>query len=1439
MDEQEEFEFRYRYEQEQKQTGAVKAPSSTGGRLYGSSYDKYLAEMQERASRPSIPGAEAYDKAKPMSYEEWAKLKDKKHGDRLLSLPDVAMTIGSAPFAAVNAVGGALANKLTGQEDFLPAYERIFNQTMWQPKTDTGEDILNALNPVLGAFPAVGGYVGPLGAMRKAKAKPIPQSKDFAAALQEEAPKSEPVVEAPDLRLEHPIAAENRVAAQNKAVRGADDWNSMEHAARAVDEEIAAMEQLQRQQAEEALAAEQARTHAFLRDAQQTVIDDTPHGDRPAQFGMTDEFGRVDEGVPGIERDATGQMRVVQGSGIPIRADLSIEAQNLQDPLQMNLWGDELSGRSQDGSIGMTQALDRMPPGAAREQAVSQLSGVPVKDLASKVSTVLQEGPQGLSRTQLGAIDTRALKWRDAVEKDISHLNPKWTGMSIKWQPSPYGPEVAILKDGNEVGSLTTQVQGDNLTVGRVAVNPEFRGTGLAKLMYEAVSTLGGDIVRSSNQLPDGKAMWDHFEQTGYGPAGKIPFKGMSRGQRGALNFEAVLQKLKGRKQLPSVEDLSIGTPPKAIAPEEAAHLNFVADKAAAVGMNQYSRISTPEQVMVNPGKDIRPSYTGGRNATVSGVEGMVRLYPQNKLLNFVRTTFQEARNQAEIWSKDFLTGKEGINSHLNKLTQEQKNEVVGLLLEADRQQRPISDTALEKLGFTPEQSLAVKRIRDALDHLYAEKTKALGAQGFDAHTYREGYVPANFGGAYKSLVGHYKDGKWITTGIAQADTLYGLKKAEEWYRQQDGSVEIIRAGTSKLGTGRTGLKQSSGLGRSNDAWANLIAALAKVDPEFAKAKAMADQKGIDATASLYDFQVHELHKKGVTGALGNRPWLDKNTNTKQFIEGLVQYLEDGYRYTAYQKPLTDTMTLISNPELRKTQKNAARYTEQYLEHLKGQGLSPIGAGLNSAVDAIVSGLGLGHGKMQKVAHEISHYSALHMMGFANIGFLGMQLTQLATGGMPEASSIVSQHGLPPSAMPKALNNTMNFLVKLGLDRKMGKSQDLPAHMVEAFDWADSVGMFTFSESELAHQVLQSKLRKKSDKILDASIRYGELATRPTVFLWYADLFNQAGFTGKEALLKAQAATDYAMVNYHPDERPMLYQSLGVMGSLLGALSTYKHNFVTQGITRSKHAVTEPAAFGTFMALGLAMYGLGGFPGYEEVDNKVNEYSGKSIRQWVLDNPQQPSVAMDGWLSAASGLDFQSRLSMSSLFPDSPASMFPHISNISNIFMKGMEFAINPDTGSFQDLALAGAPKSIANALEMSVFEDGNIRLRKTGENKYTTPRTKEEEMVRAITGIKPFRETLEDKSVFQARVVESRRQDKLKAAQQRFDRAFLLDDPAGMDKAAAAYEEHSGDLTTLFDSGRLAKLVEESSKGERARRAGTPSSLNSLKTYETFMGNK
>lgn len=121
------------------------------------------------------------------------------------------------------------------------------------------------------------------------------------------------------------------------------------------------------------LTVEEKKALDFL-NAKQMEIDDTPHNGN-AELPFT---GSVKGIVP---RDAFTR---IDENGMPIRADLSMEAQNLQDPRQRNLWGDELPQKSeQENPLGITQALDTMPSlpwkNSPRDVALDRLSGESVK----------------------------------------------------------------------------------------------------------------------------------------------------------------------------------------------------------------------------------------------------------------------------------------------------------------------------------------------------------------------------------------------------------------------------------------------------------------------------------------------------------------------------------------------------------------------------------------------------------------------------------------------------------------------------------------------------------------------------------------------------------------------------------------------------------------------------------------------------------------------------------------------------------------------------------------------------------------------------------------------------------------------------------------------------------------------------------------------------
>ena len=245
---------------------------------------------------------------------------------------------------------------------------------------------------------------------------------------------------------------------------------------------------------------------------------------------------------------------------------------------------------------------------------------------------------------------------------------------------------------------------------------------------------------------------------------------------------------------------------------------SVLAKKERAVGLsNQYQRVTTLEQAvsMIDPSADL--SKVGNTNLR-SGSEAVLRTNVRNGPVNFIRTSFQEARNKAKVLSKKYITNnKTGAVSLLRQLDQDEKNGVAAVMQGASKHQVELSDANLVELGLNDKQIAAVKAIRDMPDVRYAEAMKAAGEQGYEGFQYRKGYLPSMFSGAYIKFVGELnKDGKFVTKGIAQSDTKAGLKAALEAYAKQ-GWTETIDGNYR-------GLKESTGVNRMYNGFAAVVA---------------------------------------------------------------------------------------------------------------------------------------------------------------------------------------------------------------------------------------------------------------------------------------------------------------------------------------------------------------------------------------------------------------------------------------------------------------------------------------------------------------------------------------------------------------------------------------------------------------------------------------
>jgi hypothetical protein len=1308
-----------------------------------------------------------------------------------------------------------------------------------------------------------------------------------------------PPVVAPELRLEAPVAADIRVKEQAKKLNTAEDFNNRDANVRAVQEEIDAFEarrKFEQGQQEQALAAaEQQKNNEFL-NAKQDIIDDHPYGDVPAQYGSTLEHVRIDE------------------NGMPIRADLSMEAQNLQDPLQRNLWGDEMDTPTGDGGVPLTQAIDSMPGGPSREQAIAGLRGYNedgrIKGIENSVSMpddlARFEGEGGTLRggKQSGAVDFQTIvdlfpafaksKFRETLYRGTtnpdSKLTPSTSGGTLgNGLYTAVRPQYAsAFADGvggnvhpvyvNVTRPLIINGPGDPtiralMSLGesresamQIIDNADKRNKNITTEIQTRAERQGYDgiALHRGGSLSEVVAFKQDQVKSAISPSG-----GMGRKQAGSIDFQAITDIFTGKRvvggstsgKLPmtgrgiTMPD-SVDNP---ISPATIARKNQLAsaEKYARLQDSNYGDIKTIEELKTKleaSGKgDINNNPV--RDYTIAGVEGMVRNFPAHPIFKFVRSKLTDARNNTARFETEYVTGLNGLNTLYRDMNKAEWTDVAEALQAASKSQIAITPALIAKWGFNEKQAAYINRVSETMDAMHATASEGLTAMGQKGLGKRVAYVPSMFSGAYTSLVGHMVTGsdgkqKFIIKGVAQGDTKAQHAAALEHYTKQGDKFSTVVKLRDRMLTG--GVHKSN---RVFDGFNDLVNAIAEGDKDFAAIKAMADDYAANKINKINEFDVHAKKKTGVVGSLGDRPWLTREENAKQFLEGITNYMAEGAERYNYMEPLYQVNKIMHDPEITTDRQNTMKYLERHVSHVTGQNVGAHGVFLNQVWNTTMKSLGSSPQNVSQNIHRIHGAASAYMMGLWNPAFFITQIVQPAASGIPEAVGVnkITETGFA-SSVAKVTAASPLIDAALSLDNPAMLSK-LPQHLVEAYKYAQDIGMTVFSESELSREVTQSKVEKGINNAIHIPAQLSERLTRPAVFLTYFDMFHNAGFDQATAQRAAQYATESAMVNYHPNERPMLYATFGHTGNFMGALTTYKHNLATGMWNRGKGALTQgdmaPAIAASVLAA--TLYGVSGIAGYQEMDQLVQAATGNTIKEQVfgsevkklpdgsfmeaMSNPETHKQGVwHGYASVLSGWDLQARLSMASLAPDTVLeATSPQLGVLVDIGTKTYELFKNQDETSQIALIHAMTPAGMKGISEQKMLTDSEGFLTNPkGQRMFEEPRSPNEQFVRKVIGLRPLRERLEREDVYNRGQRNLKNEKKLKESSERFKAAVARGDDAGVDFHYKKYMELDGDPQVLFNDPAIKKWLEESMKSERERQAGTPNNnIGSIRKYE------
>ena len=1251
-------------------------------------------------------------------------------------------------------------------------------------------------------------------------------------------------------------------------------------------------------------------------------------------------FDEPPEGFRHPTSDLVPGMHRIDENGMPINAERSMEAQQLQDPLQRNLWGDELPRQNkQEAPRGLTEAIDRMEnlpwEGSPRDEALSRLKhGLESEDLVRAIEQanervftkdtanplITPAGGVRAPRGQRGAIDVAAVKEaidgfkrgvksaRDVIDSYKGAFTPTELSFLNGHMDNPKDRNGVILLSPEEFHLLAEKRPDEYMKSTMVSEGPEFKrrqvreglksDRGLSDVPWlQAYKTAdnGQTLIISGHE---GRHRMDVFKEMGidkipviikdspirWGESSSRPTKLMGengiaikfpevlntqydsngmkipRSQRGGIDIKAIEEGLKSdggkedsrsMKNLPLVQGERPDTPthptqPASIAKKDDHRSKLEASKLLKELAPEYASVATPEEAIALSPKAKDINKNPARDVTISGINGQVFLHRNNPVLNFTRYAIQEWKNAATKFSKDFVTAKDGVATLLGKLSKNEMIQAMEVLQDAAKAKMEINATNIGKLGLTDKQNAFILSVRKALDAQWEMAADSLQMAGRDAFKPRAGYLPSVFTGSYKSLVGVMKDGVFTTRAMAQADTRWGHKQAIESFKK-----EIAAKGETPVVVplGRQGMHKA---GRGNNlfnGFNDIINTIAEHDPRFAELQLAAQMKTNEAAHKMRGFDVHELHKKGIKGATGENPIRTREQNARDLSKALIDFLEQGADYYSAQKALNDINKVLQDPSTAHLV-NTKEVVNQHVKHTTGFDLNPVGNAVNWAVDLPFRAIGISHKVPLAAARGLRTAVGLHMMGLWNPTFAALQLTQVLTGAWPRALDIGGKLNMRNEVSASAFSVPLQVSV-MATSHRMGKPVPdfIPKHLQEAFQYAIDNGITTFSELEVATNATRNKRLTQAEHVAATPIVLGERATRAPVFMMFADIFHKFGLDNKEAFMAAQNATGITMGDYHPHERPKIYAQLGVLGEFGGALTTFKHNALTNYWLHGKNAIS-PDLNGNRHLLpvvaaiaGASFFqGITGSPGYAEADAAyqwATSMMGK--RQSLTEGALQSMPDWDkswsgedwknfgklsgnyGVLSASTGLDFQSRANMSNVLPEFKAgSLSPQLSVLADMGMKLHDYYKFQDQASYNELMKSIAPSGMKGMTEQKLMMNGQGQVTNSaGELMNTEPRSENEQMARNWFAIKPLRETIESNDVYVRSKGLNEVDDKLTVLAVRYRKAVASGDIKGALNLKSDYVKEGGDVLTLDNASEIQEQMVRKDQSQRDRMSG------------------
>lgn len=1117
-------------------------------------------------------------------------------------------------------------------------------------------------------------------------------------------------------------------------------------------------------------STKQAKTLKDIREAQARKAPVTqPEAPAPVvtpeQLRLFDQFEERSPISP-YQTEMAPDMWRVDENGIPIRADLSMEAQNLQQPLQMNLWGDEMEANfprdpnkpldmatgdipgverfsdpvqfknDPEGQIPLTQAIDMMPEGirsrnpdgsfakgTTRQNALDLLRRELFPD--SEMRTAVQEAEMQQWLRE-NAVDTKkpaplgskarkeqvrkmgwAKKQGGAIDPDVFLKDfPDFITSKIKDVSGKLKPLFRGIKEdytSKDRPMLGTLGEGIYLTESKTMANNYARGGTEGRQVRSYYADVKNPYVMEIGSEQHGDLLLSDRE-TRKAFSDRIKAEG----------YDGVI--VKAGDELKEVMVFSpdqmknaFSTPSTAIPKSQRGAVLIDWGKAADDMENSLLKASgdgsyIPENPEIsNILEKARGEKDGKFWKPVQSGSTSVAMKTGSTLIKGVSEIIQNALKRSELKTRQWVFPAEGA---LRKLSNQDLMNLSTLM----------KDEMFQGFRYDPEvlaENLSVKqleayaRMRDVFDQTLAVQNEARVAQGKTPISAKEAYLSSRWEGDFRQPV-YDADGKLVW--YLASNSKIGLKKQAERLLAQ--APELKLGEQHKVQSLRGGSDIQS-------MYSTMLDILGRDDPAVQKVKELVEMNVGEDVANMLAQEKHFKKKANIRGFVGDRPGTEGSVvEARKMFQQQIQYAKNAFKWSEFQKSAKDLKGMLSDEELQRSQPNNIAYAREYVRNALGQNEGKVA----KALDDAIRDLGLSPRVVDKAVGSLKSFFILQKLA-VSAGFMAANVIQTANV-MPHLVNL-REKGFKGNPAKAAMVGTLagplmafsHYFKAAGVEY----IDQLPNQFFkDAIRYAEDNGVTArsvFDESPLG--------TSRTEKIAGMTLSAPETFVRSMAFMTYAQMLKDSGeFKDHSKLFQmAEELTNMSMVDYRETERPLVFGKLGTMGNFLNTLQTYPMNFYNQWNYMLREAVDgRPGAIMTMLAIQYSIAGAMGVPGFDDMD-KVYKWIRDNWtstdtwaaamkhpffsdpKLWMLENFGEASVY--GALSDVSGIGFTSRVTAPSLGAMGQSPLAPITDIAKQVGSVAKAVADPTNTVKLGQAAMDVSPVGLKGLLETAPFMEG------------------------------------------------------------------------------------------------------------------------------------